>query len=547
MLWIALHLPALSLESFAATLGTVQHALPLALLDAHHITAVNRVALQLGVKPGLKRATALALAPQLRFGQADARRDAQALHAVAHAVLAFTPAVTLDASAALPCVLLEVQGSLRYFAGLPALQQRLRTALAPLGFSHRLASAPTALGAALLARWRSGFELGAHVDDIDTLRERLDDAPVWLLGPGREHWDALQGMGLRRLSDLRRLPRTGLARRFGEALLVDLDRARGEAADPRDWLVPAPAFEARLELFERADSIEQVGGGAEVLLVRMVAWAQARHARIGSFTLALRHEQRHRADSQTPECTELPIALAEASNDIAHLQGLLRERLARLSLPAPTLELRLRCNQLQHSAAPNGELFPTQAGAQQGLLRLIERLQARLGPDQVQQPVLREDHRPECGTAWRPALPAGMARSLRARGAHARRAQSERAPVQGAAALALRAERAHAVLHGLTSSAAIAPAGQPLTRPVWLLPQPQALPEWQSRPLLDGRPLQLLAGPERIESGWWDGASAARDYFIAQAHDGALVWVYRGRLPLAPPAGEGWFLHGRFA
>ena len=83
MLWIALHLPALSLESFAATLGTLRHALPLALLQGQRIAAVNRVAMQLGVKPGFKRATALGLAPQLRFGQADAARDAQALRAVA--------------------------------------------------------------------------------------------------------------------------------------------------------------------------------------------------------------------------------------------------------------------------------------------------------------------------------------------------------------------------------------------------------------------------------------------------------------------------------
>ena len=82
MLWIALHLPALSLESFAATLGAARHALPLALLQAQRIQAVNRVARQLGVKPGLKRTTALALAPQLLFGQADAARDAQALQAV---------------------------------------------------------------------------------------------------------------------------------------------------------------------------------------------------------------------------------------------------------------------------------------------------------------------------------------------------------------------------------------------------------------------------------------------------------------------------------
>jgi protein ImuB len=52
-----------------------------------------------------------------------------------------------------------------------------------------------------------------------------------------------------------------------------------------------------------------------------------------------------------------------------------------------------------------------------------------------------------------------------------------------------------------------------------------------------------LCGPERIESGWWDEALAERDYFIAQADDGALVWIYRARLP---SAGGGWFLQGRF-
>jgi protein ImuB len=514
MLWIALHLPALSLESFAATLGALRHALPLALLQGQRIAAANRVALQLGVKPGFKRATALALAPHLRFGQADAARDTQALRAVAHAALAFTPMVTLDTEAALPCVLLEVRASLRCFGGLPSLQQRLRAALAPLGCSFRMASAPTASGAALLARWRDGFELGAQVDDLGALRERLDDAPVWLLGPGREHGDALQGMGLRCLGDLRRLPRTGLARRFGETLLTELDRARGDCPDPREPLVPEPRFEARVELFERADSSEQVLQGAQLLLAQLVAWAQAQHARIGGFTLAMRHERRHRGDTDTPEHTELPLALVEASNDAQHLQLLLRERLARLPLPAPSLALHLRCHQLQRSAAPNSELFPTAASARQGLTRLIERLQARLGPGQVQQPVLREEHRPERGTAWQPALPDGGSRPTRV-------AEISVTP-RAAAALV------------------------PLTRPVWLLPQPLALPERQSRPLLDGRALQLLAGPERIECGWWDGANAARDYFIAQAHDGALVWVYRERLPLAQPAGQGWYLHGRF-
>ena len=94
-------------------------------------------------------------------------------------------------------------------------------------------------------------------------------------------------------------------------------------------------------------------------------------------------------------------------------------------------------------------------------------------------------------------------------------------------------------------------AGMMAPRPVWLqLPEPLA--EQGSRPLFEGRPLQLLSGPERIEAGWWDSALAGRDYFIAEAADGALIWIYRERLPLAREAGEnaasgsGWFLHGRF-
>ena len=42
------------------------------------------------------------------------------------------------------------------------------------------------------------------------------------------------------------------------------------------------------------------------------------------------------------------------------------------------------------------------------------------------------------------------------------------------------------------------------------------------------------------------GQPALRDYFIAQAASGALVWIYRRRLPVGP--GEpGWFLQGLFA
>jgi len=542
VLWIALHLPLLSLESFAATLArswppASEAAVPLALMDAHRIVSVNGAAQALGVKTGLKRATALALAPQLTLGRADRARDEQALEPVAHAALAFTPNVSIqpaDASDAAPhTVLLEVEASLRYFGGRSRLLQRLQAALQPVNHRIHSVSAPTPLGAALLARVHRQL----HCADLEATGQALESAPVWLLGPGREHWDALQGMGLQTLGDLRSVPRAGLARRFGEGLLNELDRALGVEPDPRVSIVLPPAFESRLELFARADTTEQVLHGASLLLARLVLWLGAQHAFVRRFTLVMLHEPRRSGGREVPGSTVLEVALAEPSRDSAHLLVLLRERLAWLQLPAPTLDLCLRADDVTRRAAPNQELFPTARSEREGLTQLIERLQARLGAEQVQrlQPV--DDHRPECGSrtelASGPPSPASGGRaasSLRRAAARSRRPKASAQP--------------------MSKSLAVPPPvrpRRPTPRPVWLLPQPEPLPERQSRPLLGGEPLQLLSGPERIEAGWWDTALAERDYFIAQAADGALVWIYRARLPLSAAEGEqGWFMQGRF-
>jgi len=509
MLWIAVHLPQLSLESFAATLPSATPDTALALLDQHRIAAVNRPAAEAGVRPGQRRATALALAPSLVLGEADARRDAEALQAAAHAALAFTPSVTVQAAE--HTVLLEVKASLRCFGGLKALLKRLHQSLAPLQHALQCAAAPTALGASLLARGERPAGIGAHTTDLHALAARLDAVPVWQLGPGREHWEALQGMGLHTLSDLRCLPRSGLARRFSPQLLLDLDRAYGLQPDPCDWVVLPPVFDSRIELFARADTTEQVLQGAVILLQRLVAWAQGQHARVGRFVLKMHHEPGRRASREgTPAQTQLEVVLAEPAADADHLHLLLRERLAHAVLAAPTLELSLGCDAVVRGAPPNAELFATARSEREGLVRLIERLQARLGRAQVQQLALKADWRPECSTVAQPLDPA-----LRPRAA----ASADTSPL-------------------------------PVTRPAWLLPQPQPLAERQFKPLLDGRPLHLLCGPERMETGWWDGATAQRDYFVAQSEQGALVWVYRDRLPpLSEADGDantGWYLQGLF-
>ena len=77
-------------------------------------------------------------------------------------------------------------------------------------------------------------------------------------------------------------------------------------------------------------------------------------------------------------------------------------------------------------------------------------------------------------------------------------------------------------------------------RPLWLLAEPQPLAH-----LLETQPWVLCDGPERIESGWWDGADVRRDYFVARTPADETVWIYRDHR-YGIEDGE-WFLHGVFA
>ena len=534
MLWIGVHLPALSLESFVATLAPepppeqqvvddldeVDALGPVALIEHHRIVAANAAARDCGVRPGQKRATALALAPHACLGEADPARDEAALMAVAHVLMGFTPAVSFGSD---HVVLAEVQASLRYFGGLPRLLQRLRAELAPLGHALRVACAPTAQG----AQW-----MALVSDDAEAIctghkagwRARVGAVPVARMAAAAPHLPALEALGLATAADLWKQPRAGLTRRFGAGLLADIDRALGDQPDPRPLLQPAPTFDSRLELFMRADDSAALLTGAAVLLNRLTAWATAHHGLVGGFELRLHHESRRKMlDDPASRSTLLEIGLGEPVADTAHLHSLLRERLQRLPLAASVIELSLHCGAITPGAPPNTELFPSAASVGEGWHRLLERFEARLGAHNIQrlQPVA--DHRPELATAvcqGGDAVPA--------------RARAPGTPLNLAAPA------------GPASTTSGDPSHWPrLKRPVWLLREPQPLRDEGGTPLLSGKPLWLVAGPERIEAGWWDGGYAARDYFIAQDHDGALLWVYRFRR--APEVGEvGWYLQGKF-
>lgn len=431
------------------------------------------------MRPGLGPSAALALCPTLDLRPRDLGEETEALLGLAGWAAQFTPCIALEFHDAL---LLEVSGSLKLFRGLPAIVQRLREGLAELGYTASLAAAPTPRAASWLARAGSD----RSVTDEAALAHALAPLPIDLLARDRDVLEGFVAIGAKTLGDALALPRDGLARRFGQPLVDTLDRALGSLADPRAWFVPPTRFHARLELPAEVTQTEALLFATRRLLVQLEGFLAARSGGVQRLGLRLFH-----AESRA---TEVPIGLVVPARDAAHFTVLVRERLANVTLRDPVRALTLAADEIVPVAGETLGLFAGEHGAPGDWPKLVERLRARLGSPQVQGLVAAADHRPE---------------------------RASQAGEPGAQ-------------HALQQ----APAPGP--RPFWLLAEPQPLDEVNAVPH-HGGPLALLAGPERIESGWWDGGDAVRDYFVAATPARELVWVFRSRRP------AGWFLHGLFA
>jgi protein ImuB len=297
--------------------------------------------------------------------------------------------------------------------------------------------------------------------------------------------EKLTRFGLRRLAEVRRLTFSGLARRIGKPAAIMIARAYGEVPDPRiDFVFPL-RFDEAIELPSAVENAPALLFAARRLTGALAGWLNVRQAGLRECRLDLVHRQ---------GATPLPLHFAEVTRDGQRFERVLRERLERLQLTAPVERLRLVVESVESLAGSSGGLFD-EGGAKEGMAALVERLRARLGEERVFGIAPVAEYRPECATRQVPV--------------------------------------------GSTIVAFVPP------RPFWLLAQPESLVEIAGRPHCHG-PLRLLAGPERIESGWWDGGEGRgdvrRDYFIALTRDDRWAWVFR---ELKSPGG--WFLHGWFA
>jgi protein ImuB len=184
--------------------------------------------------------------------------------------------------------------------------------------------------------------------------------------------------------------------------------------------------------------------------------------------------------------TEVPVGMLSPERDANVLFEAARGRLEQVQLPAPVLSLRLIAADLPGFVPAGRDLFDERPANALPFEQLRERLRARLGDRAVYRWSTTIDPRPE---------------------------QSQR-----------RAESNESFI-------------EPHARPTWLLDRPVPL----------RGALKILAGPERMETGWWDGGEMRRDYYIVETAQGQRAWAYCAPNEYAPDERVGWMVHGWFA
>ncbi len=473
MLWACLLLPHLALDGVLRRHPTPH--LPLVLVTGPQqrrvLLDVNEAASHAGLYPGQSLNAAHAILQHFIAFDHDPTLDDRMRRFLAAFAYRYSSMVSLEGDDA---IVLEVEASLGLFGPWPQFEARLHEDLNALGFQHRIAVAPTPLGACVLA----GAHDGMAITDEVHLRNAIGKLPMVFSRLPEDKVAALSATGIRQIKQLFTLPRDALARRFKPDLLSHLDRMIGTQPDPRQLYRPPDVFDERVELNYDIEHHPALLFPIKRLINDLAAYLSGRDGGVQRFIIALEHEN-------FPD-THITVGLLSAERDGVRLLELAKSRLEQTTIPEAVRGLRLIARELPPFVPAGRDLFDERPAQALPWEALRDRFRARLGSDAVYQLTVHAEPRPEKN--WRIT------------------SQLKKEP-----------------------DALLLPP-----RPTWLLDHPVPLRDYD---------LKVLSGPERIESGWWDGGDIRRDYYVVQTSQGQRAWAFQ-------PAGvnEGaWMLHGWFA
>ena len=485
MLWLALKLPQLALDLVAH--AEPDHCAPLAVVEGpaqrRSVHSANAAARAAGVHAGQKQSAAQAICAELSVRARNVDHEHEALHRLAACLYRISAEVSTQPPDG---ALIEAAASRTLFGGGAGVIEAVRDTLRELELTARLGIAPTPAGAELAARLGDGV----HALSRQSLMRMIESTSLAQSGLSADSCALLSGSGLRTLGEVIRMPRDALARRIGRIDMNHLDRLCGACADRRTLYQPPRSFLRRMEMPAPLSNTQSLLFPLKRMLRDLGLFLLAQDAGIQRFEVHFKHEKH--ADSV------LHIGLLHIERDADALFELMQERLDRFALPEATIELTVRADQLETFAPAQADLLSDRSDRRDTPERLLERLRARLGDNAISGIAPHAEHRPELASR--------------------------------ACALPWQAREVEAAYHKDKALQDLVRTTPP--RPNWLLGTP--------RPI-DDRQLQMISGPERIESGWWDGGDCRRDYYIAEDAHGRRVWVFH-TLDRTPT----WYLHGVF-
>ena len=327
----------------------------------------------------------------------------------------------------------------------------------------------------------------------------LNQLPITLLPLSDFFKQSLHDIGIKSFASLSALPDKELGRRFGVKLLQLLAKISGSLPQPLNYFEPEESYQQKLTLLYEVELMQGIVFPLGRMLKEMASYLLLRQKAIQQLKLSLIYRDSER--SQLDIIIQYPFSEHRSDS----LLSLCRMQLERITLYQPVVEIVIYVDKFVPIAVAHDSWFgqPKELQGQRSekALRLMAQLQARLGKEKVKGLQASYAHLPE--DSWK-------ATEL-----------SETAKDQSIAG-----KRQQAVSEATASSSAVS-AGA--CRPSWLLTMPELIAIEQ---------IELLKGPERLQTLWWQEPQICRDYYVASHYQGGLCWVFR--------EGNRLFLHGWF-
>lgn len=426
--------------------------------------------------------------------------DRKALMELAVFCERYSPCVGLEEADQPDSLLMDITGVSDLFGGETSLADRMRLELTRRKYTVQIAIAD-AVGSAWAA---AHFPLdptcpvvipAGAIEDFGLL-------PIAALRLGSGEFQKLQRLGIKTIQQLLKISRSSLPARLGSTVGLRLAQLLGERHEIITPCRPQPRFVSMQQLEDGLTHLPSIEQFSLTLLNNLLD--KLRQRQTGTRQLACEFVL---DDAST---NDISLRFCEVTADAPHIAQLFRLKLETIQLKGSVVGVRWEALDVSPLSTEQQTLFMDRPnGTEHEFHVLLDRLSSRLGITAVVRSRLRPNPIPEQAVELVPVTE-GMTDLA-----------------QQLATRFLPSDRPTALCHPpeLIKATALVPNGPPATF------------------LWDGSRYEIEnhRGPERVESGWWQGTIVRRDYYWVETTDGRHFWVFQQL------SDRQWFLHGEMA